>query len=290
MKLTSMHTHTVFCDGKDDIETMCRVAYEKKLYAVGFSAHAPVSDQIGIQTDWHLSRERAGEYISEVIAAKRRWHGKLNVFLGLEVDYIKGLRSPLDKDIKEMGLDYIIGAVNYVIPPNGGEIFTVDAPLEEFNKCFNESFGGDGEALMNYYYDAMAEMITMGGFDILAHSDLIKKNCQGTKYWSEYNEALRQKEIAEFSAKAKITAEINTGGLNRNKINECYPSLSFLRYFRENNVPVTITSDAHCADHINGNYDNALQTLINADFKEYVIFCGKNNGKAVWQTEKINKF
>jgi len=287
MKFSSMHTHTTFCDGKDDVETMCRTAYEKKMYAIGFSAHAPITRQTGIINGWHLKDEHVNEYVEQVNAARKRWQGKLEVFLGLEVDYMKGLRSALDSDIKAINTDYLISAVHYIIPPNGAEPFTVDGPLEELEKGLKEGFNGDGEALMHYYYDAMLEMIALGGFEIIGHADIVKKNCEKKRYWPEESEACRQREIACAAAKAGLTAEVNTGGINRRKISEVYPSLSFLRFFRDSNVPLIITADAHCAEDINGNYDTALQTLVCADIKEHVIFTGKKDKKAVWLKEII---
>lgn len=298
---SSMHTHTSFCDGKDDVETMCRAAYEKKMFAIGFSAHAPVTGKIGIKSGWNLSDDLLDEYVTEVLAAKQRWNGKLNVFLGLEVDYIKGLRSALDSDITAINPDYLIGSVHYVIPPNGAEPFTVDGSAEEFENGIKNGFNGNAEALMHYYYDAVAEMIAIGGFEILGHADLIKKNCQPFskpsgkadrldtgKRWTEEIEACRQREIAARASETKITVEVNTGGINRGKTQDVYPSLSFLRLFNEYNVPVIITSDAHQAKDIDGNYNIALQTLIYADFKEHLLFTGKNNGKAVWQNNKLS--
>jgi len=286
---SSMHTHTLFCDGQDDVESMCRAAYEKNLFAVGFSAHAPVFKKTGIKSGWNLKEEKLDEYTSEVLAAKKRWQGKLEVFLGLEVDYIKGLRSPLDSDIREKKFDFLIGSVHYLIPENGAQPFTVDGPPEEFEEGLKDGFKGDANALMHSYYDAVTQMIKEGGFDILAHADLIKKNCQDKILWDEKEELTRQKEIASFASRAGITVEVNTGGINRGKISDVYPSLSFLRFFREYNVPVIITADAHCARHINENYNIALQTLIYAGFSEHMIFIGKNKEKTMWQKQKISQ-
>lgn len=293
---SSMHTHTIFCDGEDDVETMCQAAYDKKLFAIGFSAHAPLEKTAGIKTFWNLPDDKAGEYAESVLAAKKRWEGKLNVFLGFEVDYIKGLRSPLDNDITSLNPDFIIGSVHFVLPENGTEPFTVDGSLKELEDGIKNAFDGDADALMNYYYDANIEMIKLGGFDILGHADIIKKNYPDKKPWSIEKELNRQKEIAHLLAshllasrllaEKKIAVEVNTGGINRGKIRETYPSLPFLRFLRENNVPVIITADAHRAKDINGNYDKALQTLINADIKNHVIFIGKNNNK-LWQNERI---
>jgi len=289
-RFSSMHTHTVFCDGADDVETMCRVAYEKKLCAIGFSAHAPIEKQLGITSDWHLKDEKADQYAAEVLAAKKRWQGKLNVFLGYEADYVKGRRSSLDNDITALNLDYIIGSVHYIFPENGAEPFTVDGPAEEFEKGFREGFNCNGDALMNCYYDALSEMITQGGFDILGHADIIKKNCIEKNYWRKEDEICRQREIARLLANAscnEIIVEVNTGGMNRKKINETYPSLTFLRIIREFNIPVIITSDAHSANDINGNYDTAIDMLICANFKEHVLFKERKNSSSVWQKENI---
>jgi len=285
---SSMHTHTIFCDGQDNVETMCRAAYEKELYAVGFSAHAPIFKQTGIDSNWHLKEEKVDEYVSEVLAAKKRWQGKLEVFLGYEVDYIKGMRSPLDSDIRAINPDFLIGSVHYIFPANGAPPFTVDGPLEEFEKGLKEGFNGDADALMNCYYDAVLQMTEEGGFDILAHADLIKKNCQDKNLWNEKDEFIRQKEIAAALSRTGLTAEVNTGGINRGKIRDVYPSLSFLRLFREYDVPVIITSDAHCARDISGNYDIALQILKYAGFSEHMIFITKNNEKTMWKKQKLS--
>jgi histidinol-phosphatase (PHP family) len=287
---SSMHTHTIFCDGEDDIETMCRAAYEKNLFAIGFSSHAPVDKQLGWETDWNMKSGRIDEYVSQVQAAKERWHGKLNVFLGLEVDYIKGKRSPADSDITKLNLDYIIGSVHYLFPENGAQAFTVDGSPEEFEKGLKEGFNGDALMLMHSYYDAAAQMIQEGGFEILGHADLIKKNTLGKNLWQQETEADRQKEIAHMAAKAGIIFEVNTGGINRNKIQETYPSLSFLKIIKNFNIPVIITADAHCAKDIKGNYDTALKILESAEIKEHLLFKEKANTGAVWKKEKIFKY
>jgi len=285
--LSSMHTHTTFCDGENDIETMCKYAYKKKLFALGFSAHAPLRKYLGDKSWWTIKEERVPEYIKEVQAAKERWHDKLNIYLGFEVDYIKNIRSPVDKDIASLNPDYIIGSVHYVIPKNGADLFTIDGSAQEFEKGLNEGFEGDALSLMNSYYDAQLEMISNGGFEILGHADIIKKNCHNKNYWPEDEELRRQREVAQAALRAGITIEVNTGGINRKKIKDVYPSLSFLRIIREYNIPVIITADAHKVKHINGNYKKALNILKSAGINEHSLFIGKKNGKSIWQKEKL---
>ena len=162
-----------------------------------------------------------------------------------------------------------------------------DISLEELEKGLNDGFNRNGEALMHCYYDAVAEMIAMGGFDILGHVDVIKKNCTNRSFWPAENEFCRQQEITNAVRGKLIAVEVNTGGINRKKINDVYPSLPFLRLLCEYDIPVIITADAHRAQDLDGNYDKALQAIINAGYKEHVLYNGKNNENTIWKKVKI---
>jgi len=293
MRFSCIHTHTVFCDGADDVETCCRSAYEKGLVSIGFSAHAPINKKTGLCSAWHLSEERLGEYLESVRAAKKRWEGKLPVYLGLEADFIPGLTGPADRDYREMDLDYIIGAVHYVIPPKG-KPFTVDDPPDDLDRNIEHSFGGDIRGLLEAYWDNMEAMIRAGGFDMLAHPDLVKKNNLGpdgreNRLFSEKESSYRERTavIAGLMAQSGIPAEISTGGMNRGKTKDCYPSLDFLKLFREQGVPMMINADAHRAEHLDGYYETARQALLDAGYTGAVIFNGRENGQALWKNEEL---
>jgi histidinol-phosphatase (PHP family) len=289
MHFSSLHTHSVFCDGSDEIETFCRTAWEKGLSAVGFSSHAPIGRKTGFKSSWHIPDGKLEPYLDEVRAARRRWEGKIPVYLGLEVDYIKGLMGPADGDYREMGLDYLIGSVHYLVPPKGAP-FTVDGSREETLAGIREGFDGDGDAYVNCYWDTMLEMIARGGFDILGHVDLVKKNNRGDLFAENGETWLRRGgEAARAAAQGSAVLEVNTGGLNRKKTRETYPSGTLLRLFREANVPAIVTSDAHRAADLDGNYGTARQTLLDSGYTETVFLEGKRNGPgtAVWKAEKL---
>jgi histidinol-phosphatase (PHP family) len=289
MRYSCIHTHTNFCDGVDDVETICRAAYEQGLVSVGFSSHAPIRKKTGLSSDWHLRDDRLEEYLDEVRSARRRWAGKLPVFLGLEADYIRGLTGPADTDYRDMGLDYLIGSVHYVHSPKGGEPFTVDGPREEFERDLREQFNGDGEALMETYWDAVTDMLREGGFDILGHLDLIKKNNPHREWFSPEGEPYRRRSarIAEAAAESGTVVELNTGGLNRGKTTEPYPSPAILRLLKERDVPIVITADAHRAGHLLGHYDTARQALLDAGYTRTVLFEGRQEGRPVWSDETL---
>ena len=289
MTFSSLHNHTVFCDGSDDIETMCRAAYENGLCSIGFSSHAPILKKTGIKTFWHMSEDRLNEYMDSVLEARKRWQGKLAVYLGLELDYIKGLCCAKDKDIVSYDLDFIIGSVHYLVPDKGARPFTVDGSMEELEQGIAEGFDGDGEAAMHAYWDTVAEMTAVGGFEILGHADLLMKNNAGNCWFNPESAGykVRLAEIAAAISRNGCTAEINTGGLNRGSYKATYPSGYFLQQLCKYNVPMLISADAHKAQNIKGHYNFAVQALLEAGYSEHVLFEGKNNELPLWRVEKF---
>jgi histidinol-phosphatase (PHP family) len=289
MRYTNLHTHTEFCDGKGDVESFCLAAYKKGFAALGFSAHAPIAKKTGIISDWHLPENRLEEYIDAVKTAQRSWEGKLPVYLGLEVDYIKGLMGPGDRDLQELGLDYLIGSVHYVISPRSGEPFAVDSSGEEFAADMERRLDGDGEALVELYWDALEDMIRTGGFDILGHMDLIKKNNPNHEWFPMESDGYRRRirQAAVQAGRSGVVAEVNTGGLIRGKTRDLYPSQELLLLLQAEGVPVTISSDAHEPAHLGGHYETARQELIRAGYGTIVFFEGKKDGKTVWSEEYL---
>jgi len=291
--LACIHTHTRFCDGLDDIETCCKAAARKGLACLGFSAHSPIKKKTGIHNVCNLREERLEEYINEVLAAKKRWEGKLPVFLGLEVEFIENLTGPADRDFREMGLDFIIGSVHYVIPPKGSP-FTVDDTTEAVSRGIREGYGGDPMGMVEAYLNAEIAMIRAGGFDVLGHPDLVKKNNyrpQNLNYrlFSEEEPLYKEKTaiIAALMAKTGIPSEVNTGGISRGKTGDCYPSLPFLALFREQGVPMLINADAHKAEDVDGHYREAIETMLAAGYTETLIFEGRLNSRPIWKKEKL---
>ncbi|MDR1029402.1 MAG: histidinol-phosphatase [Treponema sp.] len=293
MVYSCLHTHSTFCDGQDTIETLCQRAYQKGLVSLGFSSHAPVYRKTGFCTDWHIQEDRFEAYLDAVREARQRWEGKIRIFLGLEIDYIQGLMGPGDRDYQGLGLDYRIGSVHYVIPPRGSP-FAVDDSPAVFEKGIREGFSHDPEALVEAYWDTVEGMILAGGFDILGHTDLIKKNkspYEGKSWFSLESPGYqrRMRGIADTIGASPLVVEVNTGGLNRSTIAETYPSCALLRLLQGNQVPVIITADAHKAEDLDGHYPAARETLVQAGYTHGVLFEGTINGVPQWRKEPLGE-
>ena len=226
-------------------------------------------------------------YIETVGAAKKRWLGKLDVYLGLEVDYIEGLCGPADGDIQSLPLDYIIGSAHYVVSPKNGELFTVDCPAGEFKTCLKDFFAGDGAALCDCYFNACCAMLKAGGFDIAGHLDLVKKNNAALGFFSPGAPAYLERLFEAADLAAAFVVEVNTGGMIRGSVTEPYPSPAALKRLRERGARLTVNADAHSAGHLGGRYDDAVRAMIGAGFAETFLFAGKRDGNPLWTAEKL---
>lgn len=287
MTYTSLHTHTDFCDGKDSVETMCRSACEKGFSSIGFSSHAPLPPPFNALSDWHLPAENIPSYVDTVMDAKERWKGRLQVFLGLEIDYIPGICGPCDGRFSALPLDYSIASVHFIVPENGTTAFTVDGSIEELEEGLTKGFGNDGDALVRAYWDSVASMVEAGGFDILGHMDLIKKNNIKRPFFNPLSSTYREgwKKVLSLLKNRNIVVEVNTGGINRGLIQECYPAPEILSAMNCISIPLTVTADAHSRTQLGGGYSIAREQLLQAAYQEVVVFNGTK--KAPWSREPV---
>jgi histidinol-phosphatase (PHP family) len=285
--LTCLHTHTHYCDGKGTVEEYCAAAAAQGLSAIGFSAHAP----LGMKTSWHLQAERFGEYAAAVNAAKKKWAGRLTVYLGLEADYIEGITSPAFWDKEKYGLDYVIGSVHYIPTPQGS-LVEVDGSGESFRNLVHGSFAGDALAVVRAYYGCVEKMVRNGGFDILGHFDLVKKNNQNDAFFSLEDPAYREaaanavRVVNQARQTNDFAIEVNTGALARKTYPDTYPSAAILRLLA--GPLFIITTDAHCPEHLGIGYDKAAANLRAAGYRASAFFEGRAaDGKSRWSLSPL---
>ncbi|MCL2558783.1 MAG: histidinol-phosphatase [Treponema sp.] len=279
---TSLHVHTRFCDGADDMETMCRAAFDAGLEAIGFSSHAPAGDLLP-DTRWNMKRESLERYVAEGRAAGERWKGKLRVFLGLELDYARGLRGSGDADIVELrasgALDYLIGSVHYIAPERG-ELFTIDGSREKMLEKMRAA-GLSPREVAEAYWDAVREMAALGGIDVVGHMDLIKMHFGDEPFSAEWEG--KAADAVRAIAGAGLVVEASTGGINRGRLRELCPSPAILRLLKEAGARVMVSADAHRAADVAGNYGLAREALLAAGYESHAVMAGAREGSPLWR-------
>ncbi len=266
MNWTNFHMHSHYCDGEGSPESYVRKAIDKKMFAIGFSSHAPVP----FNTDWHMKKASLVEYLKEISALKNKYANYIKIYSGLEIDYIPGLIGP--GNFQEQHLDFIIGSVHYVGQFENGENCCIDNTKEEFEKGLEAIFGNDIKKLVGSYYESMVSMIKNDPPDIIGHLDLVKKLNHNNRYFSEddnwYKNMLT--DVLKLISIGNCIVEINTRGYKGiNK--EFFPGKWILEKCLKLNIPVTISSDAHQAEDIDSSFNEAASLLLNIGYKHINI-------------------
>ena len=237
------------------------------MYAIGFSSHAPVP----FNSDWHMQLDQLDEYISKIEFLKVK-HKEINIYSGLEVDYIPGQICP--NAYVDRSLDLIIGSVHYVGQFKKRINCCIDGTQEEFERGLKLIFNNDIKKLVARYYQIVVEMIENDPPDIIGHLDLIKKLNSNNSYFNE-EESWYQDIIADVIrviSASNCIVEVNTRGYYKGITKDFYPSKQILEKCFEANIRLTISSDAHRPDEIDNNFEDVASVLLNIGYKSVYVF------------------
>ncbi len=261
------HTHNQLCDGKGPIEDYIRTAVDRGFLALGFSSHAPLP----VTNKWTLTEETLPVYLAEVEKQKGIWKDRIQVYKGLEIDYIPNYQTPVDSKYKSMNLDYAIASVHSTTGLDSNpEYHCIDGPLNELQWLLDNVHEGSWKKLCAAYYQRISEVIEIGGFAFIGHLDLVKKRNKDNQNFREDEPWYQQqvKEALDTLAGSGIIMEINSGAISRGILDEVYPSPWILAEAFERNIPVMVNADAHRPGDIDCNFKESHALLRNVGYRE----------------------
>ncbi len=255
--LTNYHSHTSFCDGKAPMEAFIVEAIRQGFISQGISSHAPLP----FRTRWTIDdEEQAREYLQEFARLKRLYGNWIELYVGLEIDYLDEEHQPANGYFQSLPLDYRIGSV-HLLHSAQGEIVDIDTKPEVFCENLHLHFDGDLKRVVLTYFDKLMRMVEQGGFDFVGHADKISYNARccepdilGQQWYKD--------KIAEYFtliAEKGLMVEVNTKTLHRNGF--LYPNKEHFGLIRTLGIPVVVNSDAHRPELLNSGRPEALQLL-----------------------------
>jgi histidinol-phosphatase (PHP family) len=271
-RISNYHCHSRLDDGAGELADYAAAAADKGMATLGYSGHAPVP----FETDWTMPAALLPEYVATVRRLKEEYDGRLEILLGLEVDFIPGLLSTRSPHIRELGLEFTIGSVHFLGRLRDGTWWTGDGALGELEQGLEESYGGDARAAVERFYALTAQMVRESPPDIVGHFDVIKKNNRDARFFSEespwYRQAVRT--ALDAVARAGCIMEINTGGLVRNTSGAVYPSEWILAECLARDIPITVNADAHRPEHVDGHFEESYTLLRQVGYRRLTRLSG----------------
>lgn len=262
---TNYHCHTGYCDGKKSIEEVVAAARSMGLIAIGLSSHAPLP----FPAKWCMKGEMLDVYLKEIAGARSK-SGGIQVYAGLEIDYIPGRISPYTYRNK---LDYTIGSVHFVDAYPDGHGWEIDNTYDVFMDGLKTIFGGSIRQAGARYFALTREMVTTTTPDIVGHLDKFKMHNRGDHFYME-DEPWYKYEVDQTLnaiAKAGCIVEVNTRGLYQSRTDTVYPSPWILERILQRNIPVTLSSDAHHPEDLVNRFPEAAGELLSIGFKKLRI-------------------
>ncbi len=257
--LQNLHTHSTYCDGKDAPESMIQEAMARGFGSIGFSGHS----YMHFAPEHSMSREGTSEYKKEILYLKEKYRGKIDVFLGLEVEMFS------DEDMS--GYDYLIGSAHYF--RIDGEYVGFDRDEATVRNVIKKHFGGDALAYAKAYYNMLRELPEHGKFDIIGHFDLVAKHCEAKDFLDiNSREYLKHAYDAIDALRGKIPFfEINTGAVARAYRTSPYPSADITKRLLDCGFLPIISSDCHNKAMLDCGFDLARELLAFCGAKERYI-------------------
>lgn len=266
MQLSNYHSHCTFCDGRSTPEDFVKFAIAHGFRAYGFSSHSPLP----FDTFWNMSKEDMPEYLAETERLKDKYAGQLELYVGLEIDYLDETYNASLPYFRELPLDYRIGSIHFLpvaSPLLEKNMACIDGPFSDFSHSVDIYYEGDIRKLVSHYFSSTSRMIEAGGIDIVGHMDKIYMNGHLYKgfsldanwYQIPFNECLC------LIADKGLMVEINTKNLQKKQ--QTFPHKDYLHRLLELDIPIMVNSDCHYPDLVNDGRAEAFELLKQVGFK-----------------------
>ncbi len=256
MNLTNYHSHCSFCDGRAPFEEFVKEAISQGFYSYGVSSHAPLP----FPTQWTMEWEQMEAYLDEFNNLRQKYADEIELYVGLEIDYLNEESNPSVARFTELPLDYRIGSV-HLLYDAAGEVVDIDCSPAVFKERVDRHFNGDVLGVVRMYFDRLFRMVELGGFDILGHADKMHYNasCYHPGLLDEpWYEAL-MKDYFSLVASRGYLVEINTKAYD--SLGTFYPNSRYWELMKEYQIKILVNSDAHYPERINAGRMEALRLL-----------------------------
>jgi len=259
--LIDAHVHTKMCHHAiGETYEYVESAISKNLDEIGFSDHFPmfyIPENIDTSS-YCMSMDEVSKYLDNLKELQEKYTD-IKIKIATEADYIINKDKIIKKALDKFKFDYIIGSVHVI------NNWCIDDPknLPKYDKIDILDINKD-------YYFALKKAVESHIFNIIGHFDLVKKF--GFRPKDDISFLIDP--VIELLKKNHVCIELNTAG-DRKPVNEFYPSQNILEKCYENDIQITLGSDAHKPDEIAWKFEDALKLLRNIGYTQIVKFENK---------------
>jgi histidinol-phosphatase (PHP family) len=232
--LTDYHIHTPLCrHAAGPMEACVERAIELGLREIGFACHNPLPRGLG--SGVRMEESELDYYVRRVTDLQFQYRGKIDVLLGLEMEYVEGLEDYLARQASAYPWDYLIGSIHYLDP---------ECKLFAWSRWLPF----DAEEQYLRYFALIEKLVASGRCDIVSHFDVPRRS--GNVPGPLGTEAMWR--ALDAVARAGLCLEINTSGYRHPDLPtpDAYPLWPVIERALALDIPLAVNSDAHGPDQV----------------------------------------
>ena len=266
MQNFSYHTHTVFSDGANTADEMLAKAVELGWKEIGISDHLIIHKHVKEAEFYEASKhfifpdfKSALPILQKNIESIRKAAKKhpLKTLIGFEADYFtyNGWEEEFREGLKQLEVDYVHNGNHYYITEDDSRLIEITSAGWELP---------DPEVRKDYiirHFQTITKAIHSGLFSFIAHLDYARWGGS----MGRFDFQSERRKVIKALAQTKTAYELSTKGLY--SIYDFYPARWMLEELNEKNVPVVISDDAHFAENLGRNFEDAEALLSELNYK-----------------------
>lgn len=255
-----------FCaHAKDRLEQIVERYVELGFQWAGITEHMPPAQArfvypeekaMGMTPEVHWDRFLA--YIEEARRLKRRYAGRITLYVGMETEGYTGAEAVIERALSLFHPDYLVGSIHHVAD---GQI---DADADTY-WALARRLGGI-EALYERYFDRQYELISNVSPKVVGHFDLVRIfDPDYPQRWKVPAIWLRVERNLRLIRDRGLILDFNARALFKGAP-EPYVSAPILSRALELGIPAVPGDDSHGVDTVGMNVDTATEILKRSGF------------------------
>ncbi len=225
--IANYHTHTWRCNhAVGDEDSYVKAALEQGFSILGFSDHTPYRFPDDYRSAIRMTLEQLPEYRDVVLSLRKKYAGRIEIPLGLELEYYPDCLPHLLPILRDQGIEYLLLGQHFL--------------GNEAGQPYSGRATEDVSILECYCRQSMDAMQT-GLFSYFAHPDLIHFTGDDKTYRSHMRRLCRE------ARSCNLPLEINMLGIWSGRH---YPDIRFWELAAEEGCSVILGCDAHAPEHL----------------------------------------
>ena len=261
MSLPDYHIHTRYCGhAHGESYEYVEAAIANGISQICFTDHLYryyiTRNQRREFWDWGMNRSKLKKYYSEIKELQKKYSDKIEINIGLEIDYATGSEEKLKEIISDYDFDFLLGSI-HCIPEIG------------LKHLVNYKDGDKGETYEIYkkYFELAQMAIRSKLFSTLAHPDAIWRYIKWPNSHSD-EIFIKIENLVKVAKECNVSLELNANALTHAKMATTptgSPLIQLLNSIKSEKASFTVGSDAHNPHEVGKNFPDIKRLLTNKD-------------------------